>query len=298
MLKSTIVERQRLQVVLVLMFFSMLFWAFFEQAGSSINLFTDRNVDRVFASQTITPDQLNQTITVEVSQGLTGRTQNNKVITMATIDQWRKAKKTSIEWVVGQDSIGMPIKGSEVATSQFQAANPIFIIFFGLLFLALWGYLGRKEKEPSTAAKFGLGILQLGIGFGVLWWAATHTNEQGMVGMSFLLLAYLLITTGELCLSPVGLSMVTKLAPTRIVSMVMGAWFLATAFSNYLSALIAMLTGISHEGSGPATLPTPQETALVYADVFGPIAIVACASALIVFALTPLLNKWMHLDKP
>ena len=153
-------------------------------------------------------------------------------------------------------------------------------------------------SEPSTAAKFGLGILQLGMGFGVLWWAATHTNSEGMVGMSFLLLAYLLITTGELCLSPVGLSMVTKLAPTRIVSMVMGAWFLATAFSNYLSALIAMFTGISHEGGGPATLPTPQETALVYADVFGPIAVVACGSAVVVFALTPLLNKWMHLDQP
>ena len=116
--------------------------------------------------------------------------------------------------------------------------------------------------------------------------------------MNALLLSYLLITTGELCLSPVGLSMITKLAPKRIVSMVMGAWFLATAFSNYLSALIAMLTGVSHEGDGPAVLPPPKETAQAYADVFGPIALAACVSALVVFALTPLLNRWMHEDQP
>lgn len=294
MFSSTKIERERMQVILVLMFFSLLFWAFFEQAGSSVNMFTDRNVDRVIATSTITPEQVGQTVEVEVSQGLTGYTLGEKTISMTDIDEWKKAEKTQISWTVSEDDIGMAIKGSEVATSQFQAANPMFIIFFGLLFSALWGYLGRRKKEPSTPTKFGLGILQLGLGFAVLWWAGTNTDSRGMVSMSALLLSYLLITTGELCLSPVGLSMVTKLAPARIVSMVMGAWFLATAFSNYLSAVIAMFTGVSHEGDGPAVLPPPQETAQLYADVFGPIAVAACVSALIVFALTPLLNRWMH----
>ena len=294
MFSSTKIERERMQVILVLMFFSLLFWAFFEQAGSSVNMFTDRNVDRVIATSTITPEQVGQTVEVEVSQGLTGYTLGEKTISMTDIDEWKKAEKTQISWTVSEDDIGMAIKGSEVATSQFQAANPMFIIFFGLLFSALWGYLGRRKKEPSTPTKFGLGILQLGLGFAVLWWAGTNTDSRGMVSMSALLLSYLLIATGELCLSPVGLSMVTKLAPARIVSMVMGAWFLATAFSNYLSAVIAMFTGVSHEGDGPAVLPPPQETAQLYADVFGPIAVAACVSALIVFALTPLLNRWMH----
>ena len=297
MFRSTKVERERLQVVLVLMFFSMLFWAFFEQAGSSVNLFTDRNVDRVFAEQVIHPDDVGKEVTVKVSQGLTGYTLGDEVITMTQVDQWRKVKKKTINWQVSEDDVGMSTQGSEVATSQFQAANPIFIIFFGLLFSALWGYLGRRKIEPSTPTKFGLGILQLGLGFAVLWWAGSNTDSRGMVSMSALLLSYLLITTGELCLSPVGLSMVTKLAPKRIVSMVMGAWFLATAFSNYLSALIAMFTGVSHEGDGPSVLPPPKETAQAYADVFGPIAVAACVSALIVFALTPLLNRWMHEDK-
>jgi proton-dependent oligopeptide transporter, POT family len=294
MMRSTKVERERLQVVMVLMFFSMLFWAFFEQAGSSINMFTDRNVDRVFSSSTITPDQVGTQVDVEVSQGLTGYSQGGNVITMIDIDRYRARKISKIKWQVSESDVGMPTAGSEVATSQFQAANPIFIIFFGLLFSALWGFLGRRKIEPTTPVKFGLGILQLGMGFGVLWWGATNVDLRGMVGMSYLLLAYLLITTGELCLSPVGLSMVTKLAPKRIVSMVMGAWFLATAFSNYLSALIAMFTGIKHDSGETSSLPPPTETAEVYANVFGPIAVAAIVSAVIMFALSPLLSRWMH----
>ena len=92
---------------------------------------------------------------------------------------------------------------------------------------------------------------------------------------------------------PVGLSMVTKLAPKSIVSMVMGAWFLATAFSNYLAALIAMFTGIEH-GEETGALPPPIETVTTYANVFGPIAIAAIVSALIVFLMSPLLTRWMH----
>ena len=80
--------------------------------------------------------------------------------------------------------------------------------------------------------KFALGLLQLGLGFGALWYGAQKADARGMVAVSWLLLGYLLHTTGELCLSPVGLSMVTKLSPRRLVSTVMGAWFLATAFSR------------------------------------------------------------------
>ncbi|HAN30049.1 MAG TPA: hypothetical protein DCQ06_00490 [Myxococcales bacterium] len=296
MLRSTKIERQRMQVVLILMFFSMLFWAFFEQAGSSINLFTDRNVARVFATEMLTAEQVGNTVDVQITQGLNGRTLGDKIITMTDIDQWRKDKVEVIKWPVSEDDIGMPSKGSEVATSQFQAANPMFIIFFGLLFSALWGWLAKRKLEPSTPVKFGLGILQLGLGFAVLWYGATNCDSHGMVGMGALLWAYLLITTGELCLSPVGLSMVTTLAPKRIVSMVMGAWFLATAFSNYLSALIAMFTGVSHGAEGVAALPPPIETAQTYADVFGPISVAAIVSAFVMFALSPLLNRWMHAE--
>ena len=296
-IRSEKVDRERLLVVLTLMFFSMLFWAFFEQAGSSINLFTDRNVSRVFALTSVSADMVGTTIEAPISQALNGHSLGEKIITMADIDAWRAAGQATISWPVSQDDVGMGLGGSEVATSQFQAANPVFIMFFGLAFSALWTFLGRKGVEPSTPVKFGLGILQLGLGFAAIWWAATHPDATGMVSMVWLLLAYLLMTTGELCISPVGLSMVTKLSPKHMVSMVMGAWFLATAFSNFLAALIATFTGVGHGEDGGGTLPPPQETIALYAGVFGPIALAACISAAVVFALSPLLSKMMHMHE-
>jgi POT family proton-dependent oligopeptide transporter len=296
-MKSTKIESDRMIVVMVLMFFSMLFWAFFEQAGSSINLFTDRNVDRVFETELVTEAQVGSVVTVDVTQSLNGRTMGDKVITMTDIDGWREADTSTVDWPVSEDDVGMGVKGSEVATSQYQAANPVFIMIFGLAFSALWGFLGQRNAEPSTPVKFGLGIAQLAAGFGVLWYGAQSANAFGMVGQSWLLLAYLLITTGELCLSPVGLSMVTKLSPKRIVSMVMGAWFLATAFSNYLSAIIAAFTGVGHGGGGSAVLPPPTETVGVYGEVFGIIAVTAAVSAVLIFVLSPMLSRMMHMDE-
>jgi POT family proton-dependent oligopeptide transporter len=115
-----------------------------------------------------------------------------------------------------------------------------------------------------------------------------------MTTMFWLILGYGLHTTGELCLSPVGLSMVTKLSPVRIVSMVMGGWFLATAFSHYLAGMIASLTGVSHGEEGGGGLPIPKETVGVYGEVFMKIGIAACMAAVLVFILSPWLSKWEH----
>jgi POT family proton-dependent oligopeptide transporter len=112
--------------------------------------------------------------------------------------------------------------------------------------------------------------------------------------MAWLVIGYTLHTTGELCLSPVGLSMVTRLSPTRIVSMVMGGWFLATAFSNLLASMIAALTGVSHGADGGSGMPVPIETVNVYGDVFFKIGIAAGISAVMIFALSPILTKWEH----
>jgi POT family proton-dependent oligopeptide transporter len=115
-----------------------------------------------------------------------------------------------------------------------------------------------------------------------------------MVALGWLLLAYLFHTTGELCLSPVGLSMVTKLSPGQLVSTVMGTWFLATAFSQYLAAVISQFTGVGEGEGGSGGVPAPVDTVHVYGDVFGQIAIAAGISAAICFALAPLLKRWMH----
>jgi POT family proton-dependent oligopeptide transporter len=115
-----------------------------------------------------------------------------------------------------------------------------------------------------------------------------------MVSLSWLFLGYLLQTTGELCLSPVGLSMITKLTPAFLVSTVMGTWFLATAFSQFLAAIIAQFTGVSSEESGAQVIPAPIDTVNVYGDVFGKIAIAAIISGMVCLLLSPLLTKWMH----
>ena len=135
---------------------------------------------------------------------------------------------------------------------------------------------------------------QLGIGFLALWYGAQTANDRGMVGLEWLFVGYLFHTTGELCLSPVGLSMMTRLSPKRLGSTVMGTWFLATAFSQYLAAFISQFTGVSEGGEG--TTPIPSESVNVYGDVFGKIAIASTVSALLCFALVPLMKKWMHED--
>jgi POT family proton-dependent oligopeptide transporter len=317
--RSERTEKQRLFAIIILMFFSMLFWAFFEQAGSSINNFTDRNVDRVFQARTITAGDVGQTVELRVplvvessdatlaalpplTQEQLGRSNGTGApLNITTLDAMRTeasaAKDRSpqvVRWTVDAGSVGMGIGGSEIPTSIFQAVNPAFILLFGLPFTLLWSFLAARHAEPSTPVKFAFGLLQLGLGFVALWYGAQHADSRGVVALGWLLLGYLFHTTGELCLSPVGLSMITKLSPHRLVSTVMGGWFLATAFSGWLAGRIAQLTGVHDVGDGPQVVPPPLETVHVYGTVFGQIAIIAVVSSLICFALAPLLKKWMH----
>ncbi|MCB9682709.1 MAG: peptide MFS transporter [Alphaproteobacteria bacterium] len=293
-LRAEKVEREKLLVVLILMFFSLLFWAFFEQAGSSINNFTDRNVDRVFEERVIGQDEVGATVALVPTQEQLGYAHDGAPY---TLDKLNAAGEGPQDWAVDGSHVGMGVGGEVVPASVFQSANPIFILLFGPVLSWLWGALGRRKIEPSTPVKFALGLLQLGLGFGVLAYGVMLSDGRGMVGMSWLLLGYLLHTTGELCLSPVGLGMVTRLSPKRMVATVMGAWFLATAFSNYLASLIAKLTGVGGEGEEAGAIPVPLDTVHVYGDVFTQIAWAAIASAVLLFVLSPFLTRWMHGEK-
>jgi len=303
MLRLGKVPRERMFVVLILTFFSMLFWSFFEQAGSSVNNFTDRNVDRVFQQRTITAEDVGKTITIQPTQEQLGFHNSDQLFTLDVLgklrDEHKKNPNFEIQWSIAEDNVGMGIasRAHEMPASTFQSINPIYILIFGLAFTALWSVLAKLKLEPSTPVKFALGLFQLGLGFGAFWYGTQMADERGMVALVWLFLGYLFQTTGELCLSPVGLSMVTKLSPTRLVSTVMGVWFLATAFSQLLAAIIAQFTGVTEEGNaGEVTIPVPIETVGVYGGVFGTIAISAIVSALICFALAPLLSYWMHTD--
>lgn len=296
------IRRERMYVVLILTFFSMLFFAFFEQAGSSVNNFTDRNVDRVFEADRITEVDVGKTIQIQPTQEQLGYHNNGELFTLNVLDKLREQNKDNpdftIDWKVAEDNVGMGIapRIAEIPASTFQSVNAIYILIFGLVFTALWGFLANRGLEPSTPVKFALGLLQVGLGFVAFWYGAQTADARGMVALSWLFLGYLLHTTGELCLSPVGLAMITRLSPAKIVSTVMGTWFLATAFSQFLSAIIAQFTGVTHGGGSETTIPVPSETVHVYGDVFYKIAISAIVASAICFVLAPFLTRWMHAD--
>ena len=296
------VPRERMFVVLILTFFSLTFWAFFEQGGSSVNNFTDRNVDRVAEERAIAAAEVGSVISIQPTQEQLGHYNGTTLFTLDALNALREANQNdpafAIAWEVVPSNIGMGVAGrpAETPASVYQSFNPVYILLFGLAFTALWGFLGARNGEPPTPYKFALGLLQLGLGFGAFWYGAQAADDRGMVALQWLAIGYLLHTTGELCLSPVGLSMVTKLAPARLVSTVMGAWFLATAFSQFLAATIAQFTGVT-VSDADAHVPSPIDTVDVYGNVFGSVAVMALAAAVICFLLSPLLARWMHIGE-
>ena len=313
-LRMDIVGRQRLWMALCMMGFSALFWAFFEQGGSSINTFTDRNVDRVSEERVVASSEVGTSLTFRVApitadpslrelpvldQEQFGYPGQAGAFTMTQLTELRESGTTeTVTWTLTEEHVGMGVGGNAIPASPFQSANPIYILLFGPVFSWLWSFLGRRNLEPSTPVKFAFGLFQLGLGFVVLWYGTQVCDDRGMVAVSFLLLGYLLHTTGELCLSPVGLSMVTKLSPKRLVATVMGAWFLATAFSGLLAAVIAGFTGTSHGGSEGEGIPVPIETVHVYGEVFGAVGLAAVIASVFALVISPILRRWMHEGEP
>ena len=225
-------EKERLVVVGVLAFFSIFFWAAFEQAGTSLTLFAKENVNRM-------------------------------------------------------------VGGWEMPATMTQFFNPFFIITFGSLFSWMWIKLDAMGKNPSIPMKFSYGILQLGAGFLVTLIGMQFVNDNFQVPLLTLVFLYMLHTTGELFLSPIGLSMVTKLAPKQIAGTAMGGWFLSFAMANYLAGAIATLTGGEGHG-GEAAVLTPQEGLDTYIDTFSTLGFVLIGFAVLIALLSKPLNKLMH----
>jgi POT family proton-dependent oligopeptide transporter len=213
--------RDRIYAILFLVSLNPLFWGLFEQAGGSLNLYTDRYVDR-----------------------------------------------------------------GDVPASLFQSINSIYIILFAPVFAALWALLGRKGLEPSAPAKFSLALFQVGLGFLIFVWGANTVGAAALTPVIFVFLIYLLHTTGELCLSPVGLSAMNRLAPSFMASLVMGAWFYMSAVGNFVAGKIGEATGGE---SGDMT----KDAVLT---IYNQIGWVAIGVGAVVLALSPIVKRWMHLD--
>ena len=227
--------RNRIFAALFLITVQVLFWALFEQAGSSLNIFTDRAVDRT-------------------------------------------------------------ILGQEQPASIFQSLNAIYIVFLGPLFALGWAWLAKRNMDPSTGAKFGLGVIQLGLGFLVLVWGANAAGLGNLTPVFFICMIYLLHTTGELCLSPVGLSAMTRLSTPNMVGLIMGAWFLASGAGNFVAAQIAKLTSSEEKLAGLNEEAALAETQRIVLDVYSTIGWVAVGVGVALIVVSPLIKRMMHLD--
>jgi len=209
----TAIEKRRVGVIAVCFLAAACFWAGYEQAGSSMNLFAERLTDRM-------------------------------------------------------------IGGWEMPASWLQSVNALFIILFAPVFSALWLALG--SRSPSIPGKMALGLMQLGVGFAVVAWASVYASADHAVSPSWLVAAYFFHTTGELCLSPIGLSSITKLSPHRYVGQMMGIWFMGAALGNLVAGRVAGLI---------ESLPLPR--------LFGAVALFSVGAGLLLLVFTRPLKRWI-----
>jgi POT family proton-dependent oligopeptide transporter len=230
-MKGEKVLRDRMIVFLVLCCFNIVFWALFEQAGSSLTLFADRNVDRSI--------------------------------------------------------FGL----FEMTAGQTQFFNPLFIILMGSLFSVLWVKLSERNMNPNIPAKFGIGMVLLGIGYLLTMFGKGMYNEAFLVPLWILVGLYFFHTVGELFISPIGLSMVTKLAPERISGMLMGAWFLSFSGSNFVAGQLAKLTGTETTETG---ITDAYASLMNYIDVYTLFGLIAVGAGLVALLISPKLNKLLH----
>jgi POT family proton-dependent oligopeptide transporter len=183
------------------------------------------------------------------------------------------------------------VLGYQIPTPMFQGLPSIFVILGAPLASSLWLYLGRRNREPSAAVKFTLAIVQVGLAFLALSLGLNLTEAGEKIALGWFVLNFFLLTCGELCLAPVGMSMVTKLSPKRIVGVMMGAFFLAYSASNFIAGQIARLTAQSISSQSATGNASAMES---YAHVYTTLGCVALAAALLLWLLAPLLTRRMH----
>jgi len=228
MRKFTREENKRIGAALVFIFFSVLFWAFFEQSGGSLSLFALNNLH--------------------------------------------------------PSLLGLPMDPNVVNNSS----NSLFVIIFAPLIGIVWVWLAKRKLEPNSVVKFGLGFFLLGLAFLVFAWTKMFADKAtGMTSLDVFTLGYLVITFGELCLSPIGLSLMTQLAPTSIQGLMMGMWFLASAYGQYVAGLL---------GAGMSSAD-PNATALVklasYTDGYRQLGIYALIAGVVLVVIAPGVKRLM-----
>ncbi|KQR60997.1 peptide MFS transporter [Brevundimonas sp. Leaf168] len=252
-------QRERMMLALVLIFGSVVFFTLFEQAGTSLNLFADRNVDL-----SITPQAFQ----------LLG-------VTVGTPAQIAAAGlSTSGPWI-----------DATITAAQTQSFNAGFILIFAPIMAALWAFLGKRNLDPNPTLKFGLGLLQVGLGFMIVVWGAGMANSAFQMPLLLLGLLYLFHTTGELFLSPVGLSEITKLSVAKVVSFMMAVWFLASSIAQYVGGWIAGLAGTETVGGQVLNPGLALQTSL---EVFKLLGLWGMGIGVAFIVISHFIKGWSH----
>jgi len=229
MTKLSAVENRKMIAALFFIFFSVIFWAFFEQSGGSLSLFALYNLnDSLLGISGVDPNIVNNT------------------------------------------------------------ANSVFVIALSAFVGMLWLWMNKRKREPNTMVKFGLGFLFLALSFYIFYSCRFFVDENGKSSLDLFTFAYLIITLGELCLSPIGLSIMTKLAPRKLWGVMMGMWFLASAYGQYVAGIL---------GAGMASVDEKaslQDKLTSYTEGYYQLAVYAVIAGVIVIVLSPLIKKLMH----
>lgn len=271
---TTTEQKQEVSVIIILCAFNIFFWMGFEQAGGTMTLFADEQTER--------------------DLGPLALVVGAAIVAAATYNFWTSTKNQASGrglWIALTAMLGiiavamLGVAGTTLSTgvpfkvpaSIFQAINPIIIVALAPTFSNLWQKLDEGRWRTSTPTKMAIGMVLLGVGFAVLFAGqklafATHTKA----GVGWLCTVYLIHTIGELCLSPIGLSMVTKLAPPRVSSLAMGLWLGSSAAANYLAGILE------------------SQLEKIHVPIFGFLIVSSIGPAVLLFAMNPLLKKWMH----
>lgn len=224
-------EFQMMLAAMVLIVFNVVFWTLFEQAGSSLTLFADRNTDlSVFGLFTIT-------------------------------------------------------------AGQTQFFNAAFIVLLAPFMSLLWTALAKRGLEPSIPVKFGIALIGVAAGFLLLVWGSHYADANFQVGIWWLAGLYFIHSFAELCISPVGLSMITKLSIARVVGLMMGVWFLSISVAQYVAGVIAQFASVDTVGGQVTNLKVSLDT---YVGVFTTISIAAIILGVLLLLLSWPLKYWMH----
>lgn len=280
--RYTKVVRDRLIAVIIFAFFVIFFWMSFEQGASSLVIFARDSVDRTLSGNSLTIFNVVNTLLTVVPLMLV-----TYVVIMLTKKTYGKAPISNIVqficfagvwavaiWMLYRE---FTAESSEIAVSWFSIMNSFFIITFANFVSKIWD----SKFNPPATVKYGMGLIVMAIGFGLLAFGANGIQDGVKVSMVWLILAYMFHTLGELCLSPVGLSYVSKLAPARMIGFMFGMWYLALAIGNKLAAIIG----------GQIDIITKQYSLSTFFLIFTIVPIVA---GIIVMSLHPIVKKLMH----